>query len=67
MHRMWYYVSYQYYRENYSEGLTVHENILGLFENRNSDEKEIEKVVRDHIESHLDKFLDYLDGKKEMP
>ncbi|NQU14844.1 MAG: GntR family transcriptional regulator [Desulfobacteraceae bacterium] len=63
MHRMWYYVSYQYYRENHSEGLEVHENISRLFENRNSDEKEIEKVVRDHIESHLDKFLDYLDGR----
>jgi len=66
MHRLWYYVSYQYYRENYSEGLAVHENILRLFEDRVSDEKEIEKVVRDHIESHLGKFLSYLDGKKEM-
>jgi len=63
MHRLWYYVSYQYYRENYSEGLVVHENILRLFENRNSDEKEIEKVVREHIETHLNKFLDYLDGR----
>ncbi len=66
MHRIWYYVSYQYYRENYSEGLAVHENILRLLEDRDSDEKEIEKVVRDHIENHLDKFLSYLAGRKEM-
>ena len=66
MHRIWYYVSYQYYRENYPEGLAVHENIFRLFESRNSDEKEIEKVVRDHIANHLDKFMGYLDGKKEM-
>lgn len=65
MHRMWYYVSYQYYRGNYPEGLAVHEKMLRLFEDRNSDEKEIEKVVRDHIESHLDKFLAYLSVRKK--
>ncbi len=63
MHRIWYYVSYQYYKDYYPEGLAIHERMLQLFEDRNSDEREIERIVRDHIESHLEVFLDYSDAR----
>jgi DNA-binding GntR family transcriptional regulator len=65
MHRMWYYVSYQYYKEDFPKAMLVHERILRLFEKRYTHEREIERVVRDHIESHLDRFLAYLSGREK--
>ncbi len=63
MHSIWYYVSYQYYKEDFDKALLVHEGIFRLFEERDTDGKEIESVVRDHIESQLDKFLAYFNGR----
>lgn len=60
MHSMWYRFSYQYYKEDFQKSLSVHRKILTLFSKKDSDEEEIERMVREHIEVALEKFLIYL-------
>ncbi|MFH0845297.1 MAG: GntR family transcriptional regulator [Pseudomonadota bacterium] len=64
MHSMWYRFSYQYYKEDLNKSLAVHESILTLFRNKNSDPKALEGQVRDHIEIAVERFLAYLEEQE---
>ena len=67
MHRLWYFVSFQYHKEDFKKSLSVHNKILKLFEGRNTDANELENLVRTHIDQALDFFLDYIQSyKKEL-
>ena len=67
IHRMWYYVSYQYHHEYFEKGLKIHQKILELFECKNTDVNELERVVRFHIEEFVERFLGYIHSlKKEV-
>jgi hypothetical protein len=66
MHSMWYRFSYQYYKEDFRKSLAIHQKILNLFKNKDSDENEIEYGVRNHIEIAVDRFLDYLKEQKNI-
>jgi len=61
MHSMWYRFAYQYYKGDFQRSSTIHQKILDLFWNKNSDEQEIENTVRGHIEIALERFLGYLE------
>jgi succinate dehydrogenase hydrophobic anchor subunit len=56
MHSMWYRFAYQYYKWDFQRSSTIHQKILDLFWNKNSDEQEIENTVRGHIEIALERF-----------
>ena len=60
MHTMWYRFSYKYYMEDFRKSLRIHKRILDLFKSKKSDPREIEAVVRDHIEMAVERFLAYL-------
>lgn len=67
MHRLWYFVSFQYHKEDFKKSLAVHNKILKLFEGKNTDVNELENLVRTHIDKALDFFLDYIQNyKKEL-
>jgi len=60
MHTMWYRLSYKYYMEDFRKSLRIHKRILDRFKSKKSDPREIEAVVRDHIEAGVERFLAYL-------
>ena len=62
MHSLWHRFSYRYYQEDLQKSMTVHREILDLLKNPESDGDEIEKLVRDHIDVALEKFVTYLDA-----
>jgi DNA-binding GntR family transcriptional regulator len=61
MHSLWYRFSYQYYQEDLTRSLAVHQKIFGLFRNKDLDEQEIGKLVQEHIQKAFQSFLAYLD------
>ena len=61
MHSLWYRFSYQYYQEDLSRSLAVHQKIFGLFRNKDIDKREIGKLVQEHIQKAFQSFLAYLD------
>ena len=60
MHRLWYFVSFQYHKQDFKKALMVHKKILKRFESKNTDAIELEKLVRTHIDEALGFFLDYI-------
>ena len=64
MHSLWYRFSYQYYKEDLKKSLAVHEKILRLFKSKNTDVKELEAVVQNHIEIAVERFLAYLEEQE---
>ena len=61
MHSMWYRFCYQYYKEDFQKSLDTHRRILSLFLNKEIDPKEIEEIVKRHIEAGLERFTVYLE------
>ena len=61
MHSMWYRFSYKYYQEDLKKALTVHQKILDLFQDQHADIRELENIVRNHIEVAYEKFQTYLE------
>ena len=61
MHRLWYFLSFQYHKEDFKKSLAVHKKILALFENQKTDVNELEILVRTHIDDALGFFLDYIE------
>ncbi|MEJ5377790.1 MAG: GntR family transcriptional regulator [bacterium] len=60
-HALWYRFSYQYYQEDLARSLSIHEKILGIFCSKDlRREKELEEMVRIHIEEAMERFLSYL-------
>jgi len=66
MHTKWYRFSYQYYKEDFGRILAVHQTILELFKQRDTDPKKIQQVVGDHIEVAAVKFLQYLEELEQV-
>ena len=60
MHNVWYRFSFKYYQEDLANSIAIHQKIFDLFQNKETDEDEIEKVVRMHIMIAFDKFMAYL-------
>lgn len=67
MHRLWYFLSFHYHKEDFKKSLTMHKNILNLFEDQNTDVAELENQVRTHIIEALDFFLDYIQSREKNP
>jgi DNA-binding GntR family transcriptional regulator len=66
MQIMWYRLSYQYYREDFKKSYRTHEEILGLFKNKNTDPAKLEAAVRHHIDEAVTKFMGYLDAQEKI-
>jgi len=66
MHNMWYRFSYKYYEENLSESFAIHERILKLFKTKKTDIRQLEEVVRNHIEVAVESFLAYLEEQTNV-
>jgi len=66
MHSLWYRLSYQYYQEDLQKNLSVHQEIFGLFSDRNTDPKLLGNLVQKHIETASEKFLAYLEAQETM-
>jgi len=66
MHRLWYFVSFQYHKQDFKKALAVHKKILKLFERKNTDVNELEKLVRSHIDVALGFFLDYIRNTQKI-
>jgi len=65
MQIMWYRLSYQYYREDFSNSYMIHEKIMSLFRKKDTDPDRLEAVVRNHIDEAVNKFIGYL-NKQEI-
>ena len=57
MHRLWYFVSYRYQKLDFRVAIEVHEQILALFEQEGADPRELERLVRFHIDDALEKLF----------
>ncbi len=66
MQIMWYRLSYQYYREDFSNSYRTHERIMALFRNKNTDPEKLEAAVRTHIDVAVNKFIGYLNKQKKI-
>jgi DNA-binding GntR family transcriptional regulator len=62
MHRLWYFVSFRYHQE-IETTMEVHSRIFGLFKDKNADSKEVEAVVRNHIEEALARLFGDMDDE----
>jgi len=62
LHSLWHRFCYQYYQEDFKKSLGYHKRINSLFKNKSADPREIESLVRDHIEVALERFINYLKG-----
>ena len=65
MQIMWYRLAYQYYQEDFKKSYRTHEEILGLFKNKNTDPDKLEAAVRHHIDEAVNKFMGYLDEQEK--
>jgi DNA-binding GntR family transcriptional regulator len=65
MHRLWYFLSFHYHKEDFKKSLAVHQKILKLFKGQNTDVNKLENLVRTHIDEALDFFLDYIESHKK--
>lgn len=65
-HALWYRFSYQYYQEDLEGSLSMHRDILHLFRQKDPNRgKELEELVRVHIEAALERFLSYLEAQEK--
>ncbi len=60
MQNLWHRFSYQYYQESLENSCQVHQQIYDLFADPQADIEQIGRLVEDHINVALDRFLDYL-------
>ncbi len=60
MQNLWHRFSYQYYQESLENSCRVHQQIYEMFADPQADVDEIGRLVEDHINIALDRFLDYL-------
>lgn len=67
-HALWYRFSYQYYQEDLASSLAIHESMLGVFRTMDPKRgKELEQMVRAHIEQAMERFLSYLADQDASP
>lgn len=62
MQNIWHRFSYQYYQEDLEKSLRVHQKIFEGFTNLNNQPEKCRKLVEEHINIALDRFLTYSDG-----
>ena len=67
MHTLWHRYTYQYYKEDFSYSLKIHRRIIDLFREKKVSPEEIEKVVRQHIEIALERFLNAMEKLEGEP
>ncbi len=65
MHSLWYRFSYQYYREDLSKSLSVHQSIFDMFQDRLTDPKMLEEAVKYHINDAVERFLAFLTSQSK--
>jgi DNA-binding GntR family transcriptional regulator len=65
-HSMWHRFSYEYYKGDLRHVLAVHEEIMRLFESKDSEPHEVEQKVREHIDRAYDTFLAFLDSHESQ-
>lgn len=62
MQNIWHRFSYQYYQEDLEKSLRVHQKIFEGFTNFKKQPEKCRKLVEEHINIALDRFLTYSDG-----
>lgn len=65
MQIMWYRLSYQYYQEDLNSAYMIHEKLMALFKNENTDPDKLEAAVRIHIDEAVNKFIGYLSKQEK--
>lgn len=65
MHRLWYLVSFRYYRLDFQMALDVHRRILDLISSPETDPDQLEKAVRGHIDEALEPLFGPVQGKTD--
>ena len=65
MQNLWHRFSYQYYQEDLNKSLAVHETILNEFRNEKKDPSKCRRLVENHINIALERFLAYLESSGE--
>jgi DNA-binding GntR family transcriptional regulator len=60
MKNLWYTLHYQYYMEDLNMSLKVHQKIVELFQDPQTDPESLRNLVEYHINIALDKFIEYL-------
>lgn len=65
MQNMWHRFSYKYYREDMEKSLDDHKRIYQAFSLPQSDPVRCRKLVEDHINIALDRFLEYLNSPEK--
>ncbi len=60
MQNLWHRFSYRYYQESLENSFAVHQRIFELFCNRDGNGDVVGRLVEDHINVALERFLDYL-------
>ena len=60
LHLQWFSLSYRYYEDTFDDHYNLHYRIYEMFCDDTSYNPDIEKLVQDHIEDSLTRFLGYL-------
>jgi DNA-binding GntR family transcriptional regulator len=61
---VWYRLTLRYYGQDLQKSLRVHENIMKLFKNKETDLDQLEMAVRNHIMVGGQAFLSYMDERE---
>jgi DNA-binding GntR family transcriptional regulator len=64
MHMLWYRFSYRYYQEDFSVSYRVHEKMVALYKDPKTNPDTLERIVREHIEVAVEKFVSYLEARE---
>lgn len=65
MHSLWFQFSNKYHMKHMPLSISVHEEILSLFENSDTDPARLEHCVRKHIDAGLNDKLEFLEEQQE--
>ncbi len=63
MHTIWHRFYFKYHKEDYEKSLAIHQRILELMSAPAPDPVEVERVVREHINSGYQRFIQYLEDQ----
>ena len=61
MHTLWHRYTFQYYQQDFKESISLHSQIIDLFESENTSMEDLESLVRYHIEIAMQPFLNAMD------
>ncbi|MCF8103901.1 MAG: GntR family transcriptional regulator [Desulfohalobiaceae bacterium] len=61
MHTLWHRYTFQYYQQDFKESISLHSQIIDLFESEHTSMKDLEALVRYHIEIAMQPFLKAMD------